>query len=61
MDSFVVIEIEIAFKSHSGVCDRLIIVEIDVLILDGSPKSFDKNVVENPTAPITTNRNFSVP
>ena len=59
MDSFVVIEIEIAFKSHSGVCDRLIIVEINFLILDTPPKSFDEDVIKNTTSSVPTDGNMS--
>jgi len=56
--SLAVIEVEVSRQTHFCVCDRLIIVEINLLILDCSPQPFDKDVVENATPPIPTDGNI---
>src|SRR5450759_805045 len=54
MGTLLVIEPKVLAKSGVQLWHRLVISQVDVFILDGPPKSFDKDVVQGATPPIHT-------
>ena len=58
MKSLLIVKVEISAQSLFCVGDRLILVEIDFLILDASPQSFNEDIVKDATSSISTNGNL---
>ena len=52
MRSLIVVEDEIVLQPVLQLMQRVILVEIDVLIFDAAPKAFAKNVIEGGTASV---------
>ena len=57
MRPFLIIEEEVVGQSPAEVGDRLVKVEVEILIFDRSPQSFDEDVVECSAASIHTDGN----
>jgi hypothetical protein len=57
MQAILIVELKIRFQPSFCVRDRLIILEIHLLILNASPESFDENIVQSSPAAIPTDAN----
>src|SRR6266849_11088835 len=57
MQAILIVELKILFQPTFCIRDRLIILEIHLLILDASPESFDENIVQSSPAAIPTDAN----
>jgi hypothetical protein len=53
----IVIKLEVTAQALPSNCDRFIVFEIHLFILDGSPQSLDKDVIKNPSSSIMTDGN----
>ena len=54
MWSLHVVELKVAIQPVSYRHHRLVFVEVEVLVLDGPPEPFDKDVVEGAPTPVHT-------
>ena len=52
METFGVVEFEIPLQTEVSLRRRLVIVKINLLVLDRSPQTLDKNIVKIPTATV---------
>ena len=54
MDSLIVIKLKIATNPHNCIINLFIVLQVDLFIFHGSPKSFNKDVVKDSSSTIHT-------
>ena len=61
MEALAIIEAEIPTQMADGLWHAPVIVEIDFLVLDGSPQALDEDVIQRPPTPVHADLNPTRP
>ncbi len=60
MQPLVVVEVEVGCKARLGLPDRLVALQVDLLVLHGPPEALDEDIVPHPAAAALANKSVGV-